>query len=46
MKGSDVPLTDIILPYQKFDMGDFYKKEDFFESFFANNKPKKKATVR
>lgn len=34
MKGSDVPLTDVILPHQKFDMGDFYKKRRFFEKFF------------
>lgn len=44
MKGSDVPLTDIILPHQKFDMGDFYKKRRFFEKFFlqAINQRKKR----
>ena len=34
MKGSDVPLTDVILPHQKFDVGDFFvKQEDFLKSF-------------
>lgn len=34
MKDSDVPLTNVILPHQKFDVGDFCKTRRFFLKSF------------